>query len=328
MQEDGHASVIAARLEPGDVPENKAADVLAQALMAPLLTRSRASTGRVNLSAETAGLLVVNADAVNRLNRLDESLTLGTLPSFVPVRAREMVATIKVIPFAVPGAVLEVAAALARQEQPLLALHPFQPLKVGLVLTELPGLKEKVLEGTVEATRERRRGAVRHHAAAGALPPRGPRPSPTRSSGSGGRVRRCCWSRARRRWWTGAMWVRPGIVRAGGVIDHFGMPVDPGNLICLGHIDSIPIAGAARLRAFAQAQRHRLGAAAALRRIGGAADRRHGHGRGRAAERDPDPAAAPRGSRGRAGAGARAAPCAAGGGAGAGGRAVAPHGTR
>ena len=82
----------------------------------------------------------------------------ATLPGFVPVRAREMVATIKVIPFAVPGAVLEVATALARQEQPLLALHPFQPLKVGLVLTELPGLKEKVLEGTVEATRERVEG--------------------------------------------------------------------------------------------------------------------------------------------------------------------------
>ena len=250
----------------------------------------------------------------------------ATLPSFVPVRAREMVATIKVIPFAVPGAVLEVATALARQEQPLLALHPFQPLKVGLVLTELPGLKEKVLEGTVEATRERVEGLC-----GTMLPPercRHETPGHIRRAhrGSGGRARRCCWSRARRRWWTGAMSGPAGIVRAGGVIDHFGMPVDPGNLICLGHIDGIPSLVLPGLRALAQAQRHRLGAAAALRRAGGAADRRHGHGRGRAAERDPDPAPAPRGSRERAGAGARAAPRAAGGGAGAGGRAVAPHG--
>src|SRR3712207_5405161 len=124
-------------------------------MMAPLLTRSRASTGRVNLFADTAGLLVADVDAVNRINRLDESLTVGTLPSHLPVRAREMVATIKVIPFAVPGAVLEVAEAVARQGPPPLALLPFQPLKVGLVMTELPGLKEKVLEGTVEATRDR-----------------------------------------------------------------------------------------------------------------------------------------------------------------------------
>jgi molybdenum cofactor cytidylyltransferase len=31
-----------------------------------------------------------------------------------------------------------------------------------------------------------------------------------------------------------------GVVRAGGRITHFGMPVDPGNLICLGEIDGIP----------------------------------------------------------------------------------------
>ena len=37
LQEDGHASVTAARLEPGDVGENEAADRLAQALVGPLL---------------------------------------------------------------------------------------------------------------------------------------------------------------------------------------------------------------------------------------------------------------------------------------------------
>jgi molybdenum cofactor cytidylyltransferase len=239
LQEDGHASVIAARLEPGDVAENEAADRLAQALMGPLLTRSRASTGRVNLSVDAAGLLVVNADAVNRLNRLDESLTLGTLPSFVPVRAREMVATIKVIPFAVPGAVLEVATALALQERPLLALHPFQPLKVGLVLTELPGLKEKVLEGTVEATRERVEGLC-----GTMLPPERCRHETPAISDALTRLRR---AGAQVLLVAGASAVvdrrdvgPAGIVRAGGVIDHFGMPVDPGNLICLGHIDGIP----------------------------------------------------------------------------------------
>ncbi len=30
------------------------------------------------------------------------------------------------------------------------------------------------------------------------------------------------------------------ICLAGGTVDHFGMPVDPGNLICLGHIGAIP----------------------------------------------------------------------------------------
>jgi molybdenum cofactor cytidylyltransferase len=193
----------------------------------------------VNLFADTAGLFVVDAEAMDRLNRLDESVTLATLASFLPVRAREMVATIKIIPFAVPGAVLDVAEALARQGRPLLALHPFQPLKVGLVLTELPGLKEKVMEGAVEATRDRVEALCgtllphercRHEtpAVADAL---------ARLRRAGAQILLVAGASAvvdRRD-------VGPaGIVRAGGAIDHFGMPVDPGNLICLAHIDGVP----------------------------------------------------------------------------------------
>jgi molybdenum cofactor cytidylyltransferase len=239
LQEEGHASVVAARLEGGDVPENEAADRVANALMAPLLTRSRASTGRVNLFAETSGLLVVDAEAVNRLNRVDESVTLATSATFLPVRAREMVATIKIIPFAVPGGVLDVVEALAKQFRPLLTLHPFKPLKVGLVLTELPGLKEKVLEGTVEATRDR------VEALCGTmLPPERCRHETPAISDALARLRR---AGAEVLLVAGASAVvdrrdvgPAGIVRAGGVIDHFGMPVDPGNLICLGHIDGVP----------------------------------------------------------------------------------------
>ena len=44
---------------------------------------------------------------MDALNRADEALTLGTLPGWASVARGEMVATIKVIPFAVPGAALE-----------------------------------------------------------------------------------------------------------------------------------------------------------------------------------------------------------------------------
>ena len=154
-----------------------------------------------------------------------------------------MVATIKIIPFAVPGTVLQVAELQARQGaaagRPALALHPFRPLKVGLVLTELPGVKESVMEGAVEVTRDRVEGLsgtllpherVRHEnpAVADAL---------GRLKRAGAQVLLIAGASAvvdRRD-------VGPAaIVRAGGAIDHFGMPVDPGNLICLGHIDAIP----------------------------------------------------------------------------------------
>ena len=41
----------------------------------------RAFTGRANLFAEAAGVLVVDKDAIDRLNEVDKSITFATLPS-------------------------------------------------------------------------------------------------------------------------------------------------------------------------------------------------------------------------------------------------------
>src|SRR5262249_32623764 len=103
----GRSEIIAARFEPGDVAENEAADGLARALDTAGLTRGRAATGRVNMHAEAPGLLRVAAAKIDRINLVHEALTVGTLPDYAVVGARDMVATIKVIPFAVPGDVLE-----------------------------------------------------------------------------------------------------------------------------------------------------------------------------------------------------------------------------
>ena len=239
LRDAGYNEVIAARLEPGDVGENEAADRLANALAAPLTKRSRAATGRVNLAAEKAGLLVVDSARIDRLNMVHEALTVGTLPNHTPVAPRDMVATIKVIPFSVPGAVLAEAEAIARDGTPAFQIHPFRPLKAGLVLTELPGLKESVADNTIAATRSRVAGLT-----GSLLPPlRCPhRDEPIAKSlelllSQGADVVMVAGASAvvdRRD--VGPM----GIVLAGGEIRHFGMPVDPGNLICIGRIGNVP----------------------------------------------------------------------------------------
>jgi molybdenum cofactor cytidylyltransferase len=241
LREAGRRDVIAARLEAGDVPEDEAADRIADALMAPLVARSRAATGRVNLFAESPGLFTLDAALIERINAVDESITIATLPNHSVVDTKEMLATIKIIPFAVPGRVLAVVEAIARgrKASTALAVHPFQPLSVGLVLTELPGIKESVMEGAVEATEARIRALlgtllpverVRHEEGpvADAL---------ARLKRAGADLLLVAGASAvvdRRD-------VGPaGIVRAGGVIEHFGMPVDPGNLICLGRVGETP----------------------------------------------------------------------------------------
>ncbi len=235
----GRSEVICARLEPGDVPEDIAADRLATPLVSPLIARSRAGTGRVNLAAEVPGLLRVDTARIDRLNTIDEALTIGTLPDYAVVAPRDLVATIKIVPFSVPGNVLSVAEALARQVASPLTLHPFRHMRVGLVVTELPGLKESTTDKTIQITE------ARVSQLTGSLLPA------VRCAHDEDAVARALESLladgAELLLVIGASAVVDrrdvgpmGIVKAGGEIVHFGMPVDPGNLICLGRIGAIP----------------------------------------------------------------------------------------
>ncbi|MBW4093127.1 MAG: NTP transferase domain-containing protein [Proteobacteria bacterium] len=235
----GVTEVLAARLEPGDVPEDIAADRLAAPLVAPLLGRTRAATGRVNLAAEAAGVLRVDAAKIDRLNGVDESLTVGTLADGAVVAARDLVATVKIIPFAVPGTLVSVAAAVAAHGDPALRLYPFRPLKVGLVATQLPGLKESVTEKTIAVTE------ARVVALTGTLLPTLRTPHETAPIAAA--LEALIAEGADLLLIVGASAVvdrrdvgPEGIRRAGGEILHFGMPVDPGNLICIGRIGTRP----------------------------------------------------------------------------------------
>ena len=235
-------SVIAARLEPGDVHEDAAADAIAAALCGPGLKASAAFTGRCNLLAEARGVLTVERTRLDDLNLVDEAVTVATLPPYAAVEMRQMAATIKIIPFAVGQAVLERCLAIAGQDGPLLRIAAFAPRQVGLVQTRLPGLKESLLEKTVNAVNARLaaldcppvlevRCAHRADEVAGAIAAlRAQGAEITLVSGASAIVDR-------------RDVVPAGIVAAGGEIDHFGMPVDPGNLMLLGHADNAPVIG-------------------------------------------------------------------------------------
>src|SRR5712692_2729346 len=105
--------VVAARLDPGDIREDEAATRIAAAAAGAGVATATAFTGRANLFAEARGLLVVDRDRLDRLNSVDEAVTLGTLPPFALVEPRQMVATVKIIPFAVPEAAVAAAAEFA-----------------------------------------------------------------------------------------------------------------------------------------------------------------------------------------------------------------------
>src|SRR6202035_1636120 len=101
LQAAGIKDLVVARLEPGDVSEDVAAAEIAKAVAGEGVHVDRAFTGRANLFAEAAGVLVVDPAGIDRLNEVDPDITLATLDAFAPVVVGKMIATVKIIPFAV-----------------------------------------------------------------------------------------------------------------------------------------------------------------------------------------------------------------------------------
>src|SRR5580693_3199012 len=148
----GIGEITVVRLEPGDIREDPAAARIAAAATGPRIVGATAFTGRANLFAETKGLLVFDRERLDRLNLVDEAVTFGTLPPYAVVEPRQMVATVKIIPFAVAEDTVARCAEIAREGGPLLRVAAFRPLSVGMIQTRLPGLKETILDKTREVT--------------------------------------------------------------------------------------------------------------------------------------------------------------------------------
>ena len=239
----GIAEITVARLEPDDVSEDVAAAEIAAAVAGEGVHVDRAFTGRANLFARAAGVLVVDRDAIGRLNEVDPAITLATLDAFAPVVAGKMVATVKIIPFAVAKRARDKALAAARADKPLIRVAPYKIRKVGVISTVLPGLADKVIEKTLRVTLDRLKPAqasiiaerrVPHETAALAR-------ALEEVLAAGAELVLVFGASAI----AGRRDVIPAAVEAvGGTIEHFGMPGDPGNLMLVAAARGRPVLGA------------------------------------------------------------------------------------
>ncbi|HXN43207.1 MAG TPA: molybdopterin-binding/glycosyltransferase family 2 protein [Xanthobacteraceae bacterium] len=243
LQAAGIEEVVVARIEPGDVAEDEAAADIAAAVAGEGVRVDRAFTGRANLFAEAAGVLLVDRAAIDRLNRVDPAITLATLAAFAPVVAGKMIATVKIIPFAVELRSRDRAVAVANEAKPLVRVAPYRVKKIGVVSTLLPGLADKVIEKTLKILGDRiapagaaivaeRRVPHESRALAQAL-------DAVLQAGAELVIVFGASAIADRRD------VIPAAVEAiGGTIGHFGMPVDPGNLLLIAQAQGRPVLGA------------------------------------------------------------------------------------
>jgi molybdenum cofactor cytidylyltransferase len=234
----GVAEVTAARLEPGDANEDTAAAEIAGLCAGMGLRLTAARTGRCNIEAVAPGLIRIGAAAIDAVNRIDEAVTIATLADYAPVTEGQIVATVKIIPYAVSAAVMT-AVRQALASTPL-ALAPYHPRRTAIISTCTAHLKASVISSTEAVTAKRVtelggsviqtsriahetdavENALRAAVVAGA--------EQILISGASATADRNDVAPA-------------GLIAAGGTIEHFGMPVDPGNLLVLGHLRNVPV---------------------------------------------------------------------------------------
>jgi molybdenum cofactor cytidylyltransferase len=234
--------VRVAVLELGDVHEDEAARRLAAAVCGAGVVARPPAASRVNLLARADGVVRIDVAALLRINEID-GLTVATLSSHTLVRANKRVATIKIIPFAVPEEDLARAEAIGRTSGEVVALQPLQKIAVGVILVGSALAKERIERGVYPAIE-------------------------ARITELGSSVLAVCYVESEEAAIAAAIAelrlagaqllilagetsimdrddVTPqGIRLAGGRIEHYGAPVEPGNLLLLGYLDELPVLGA------------------------------------------------------------------------------------
>ncbi|MEL7524704.1 MAG: molybdopterin-binding/glycosyltransferase family 2 protein [Pseudomonadota bacterium] len=240
LRNTGRETLVAARLEAGDVEEDEAARRLGLAAKGPDVSEDKAFTGRMNLYADTAGILVVDTNAVIAANRINPAITFATLPNHSKVTADRMIATAKIISFAVSQADLKRAEEAVRGA---VRIAPFRPRKVGLVATCLPHLKTKTMDKTRRVLEDRLRPS------GSALVAEARVPHDERSVAAAIASQLAAGADFLVLFGASAVVDRLDVLPAavdlaGGTVSHLGMPVDPGNLLMLAEFEGAPVLGA------------------------------------------------------------------------------------
>lgn len=240
---DGCDAIMVARLDSADMHEDEAAKKIADALAGLNIRVDKASTGRANLFAERPGVLLVDAPGVNGINRIDPAITIATLPQHKAVEAGRMIATVKIIPYAVRSDRVYDALHALSQIGTLVDVLPYQPMKVAIVSTLLPSLKEVTVEKTIRVLKNR--------IAPAAAPIVSDLRVPHETSAVAAALEEADDAGAELFILFGASAVvdradilPSGIEEAGGELHYFGMPVDPGNLLLIGSYRGKPVIGA------------------------------------------------------------------------------------
>ncbi len=237
----GYDSVYVAEMEEGDVHENAAVKRIAEVSRGPGTRAGRAHAGRVDLAATSLGVVRVKAGPLLRLNEI-EGITVATLPTYRVVTPSERVATVKVIPYAIPEDAVARAEALSTHAG-IVSVSAIKPSTVALVLVGGPGARVYLTEGIGAAIRRRVERLGSRVLEPALSPPDEHQLASILGAQSGEGADMIVVAGE-----TAIMdlddLIPRGLRLAGGEVEELGLPMDPGQLLLLGRLGELPVIGA------------------------------------------------------------------------------------
>ncbi|QPC93397.1 NTP transferase domain-containing protein [Mesorhizobium sp. INR15] len=241
LRASGVSQVVAAVLASDDLGEDAAAQKIAESMAHRNIEAKPAATGRVNLHAKAAGIFTVDVAMINAINAVDPTITIATLAQHAPVEQDQMVATVKIIPFAVGSALVDSVTAICAGGE-IFAVNAYRSVRVGVIQTVLPGIKPSVLDKTLRVT-EARLARSGGRLTAERRTPHEVEPVAAAAAALARDNDMVVIFGASAMSDFGDV-VPAAIERAGGTVVRAGMPVDPGNLLVLGTLDGKRVIGA------------------------------------------------------------------------------------
>lgn len=242
LRELGKIEAYVGMLQDGDVRENDAATRIAGAVAGRNVDQSAVSGGRINLMANRRGVLEVNTQALTQVNSIP-GVTIATVPGHRPVEPNKIIATIKTIGLALPESSIAEVESVSKVHGEIVSIRPLGTTKVGVILSSSVEARGRVEAGLMLPIRgrvEELGGEIASHenveesesALADAI-----------SRATAAHVDCVIIAGETSIMDRGDVTPR-GVERAGGTIEVFGAPVEPGNLLLLGYCGNVPILGA------------------------------------------------------------------------------------
>jgi molybdenum cofactor cytidylyltransferase len=232
----GIVEVAIVRLAPDDVDEHAAAAFVATQAAGVGTGAHAPHHGRADIVAQQAGVVVVDEMRLGAWHQRS-GVTIATLRSYGAVAAHQRIATVKILPFALPRHLL------TDTPGAVISVHPFRVHQVGvLVIGSSPQVCQRLRHSHLPALDARLR-------ALGAAPTvvvdvafvEGEVAAQIRQL-----VTQCqlVISVSETSIMDGDDVIPRALRLAGGEVTCYGAPVEPGNLLLLGHVAAVPFVGA------------------------------------------------------------------------------------